>query len=172
MPKSTGPQPKNEEETRRPQRDAWTPARGLAKGSSACLLAALVLGAAWCAVARRVPEATVAYLHEDAKVTLFLVFIGALVGFVASWILFAVMHRTSHMVGGLCPLIVAAFVVLIVLAKQLVLVRQGVKLPSGLVIGWAWLEPVNVLKSNLGTWLGIVVAVHLFREGDSIVDLF
>ena len=172
MPLFDNAQSDLDKEPQRPAPGEWTPARGLLKGTIACLMAAVVPGVGWCAAAWHVPEATVVHLHEDAKVMLFLVVIGALVGFASAWILFAVMHRFSQMVGGLCPVSVVVVVILIVLAKQIVLATHGVKLPSGSVIGWSWLEPVTVLKSNLGTWMGIAAAVYLFKDGASLTELF
>ncbi len=153
-------------------RDEWTPLRGLITGSLACLVVTAIISAGWCTVAYRLPEATVCHLRDGARESMGPILGGAVVGFVSAWILFAVMHRFSHMVGGLCPYVVILMVTLIVLSKQAVLVVYGVKLPTGFVDGWEWMKPLTVLTSNLGTWIALFLAYIMFKDGESVSDMF
>ena len=150
----------------------WTPLLGTIRGTMAAGVASLVLAIGWWTLARRLPDSSVTYLHDEFWASVGPFFMTALTGLVSAWILFAVVHRVAGMVGGPCPVIVAFFVLLLALVKQLVLVEQGVHMPSGLVQGWVWLQPVTFLKSNLGVWAGLILAIAMFRKGDSFVDLF
>ena len=154
------------------RRDEWTPLRGLITGGLACLVVTAIISAGWCMVAYRLPEATVCHLRDGARESMGPILGGAVVGFVSAWILFAVMHRFSHMVGGLCPYVVILMVALIVLSKQAVLVVYGVKLPTGFVDGWEWMKPLTILTSNLGTWIALFLAYIMFKDGESVSDMF
>ena len=95
------------------------------------------------------PEATVCHLRDGARESMGPILAGAVVGFVSAWILFAVMHRFSHMVGGLCPYVVILMVTLIVLSKQAVLVVYGWNCLQ--VCRWLGMDETNNDSgSNLG----------------------
>lgn len=150
----------------------WSPRRALARGALICLIPGSILAAGMCFAAAKVPEMAVCHAHDNVQVAVIIGMGNALVGFVAAWILYFVMHRASAMVGLGCTLVVVAFVVLMLIAKQAVVAKVGVSLPNKTVIGWEWLRPVRFFTSNIGAWIGIAGAVHLFREGDSITELF
>jgi hypothetical protein len=150
----------------------WTPLLGAIRGTMACGAASVVLAGLWYVVARYLPESSVAHLRDGVQESMGPLLITGRLGFVSAWVLFAVVHRASGLVGGICPVIVAFFVIVLTLVKQLVLVKYGVKLPSGFVDGWTWMEPVRVLKANIATWLGLILAIAVFRKGESITDLF
>jgi hypothetical protein len=116
----------------------------------------------------------VAYRFEDTSVTFVMGAATALIAFVFTWILFATVHRCASMVGGLCPLIVVAAMLAIVVAKQLtVAATPGVDTLDGQwVKGAEWLAPARFFTSNFGVWIGIITGVWAFREGDSIMDIF
>jgi len=152
----------------------WTPARGLRRGTIGVVVAALVLGTLWCLLAWRRPDVVVAYKHEEAGVSIAMASAGGIVAFLLMWVLFSVMHRGSQLVGGLCPVIVVAAMLLMVFAKQAtVAATPGVDTIDGLLVsGRAWLAPGRFLTSNVGVWIGMVMGVLAFREGDSLLDFF
>lgn len=153
-------------------RPEWTPFKGLINGSIACAVAGAAIGTGWYALASSRPDITVSYLHEDVKVTLFLGVICAMCGFACAWIMFAVMHRFSQMVSPLATVAVAVFVILLAMAKQIAVAKSGFQLPETTIAGWQWLAPALFFKSNIGTWAGLAVAIWMFREGDSITEIF
>jgi len=153
---------------------AWTPARGLLRGSLLTLLVGALLGAGWCILAWRRPDIVVTYHHEEASVPFILGAAGAIGVFLLMWILFATMHRSAMMVGGFCPVIVTLVMLLMLVAKQLsVAASPGVSIIDGeLVKGAAWLMPQRMLTSNIGPLIGIVFGIYAFREGDSLLEFF
>ncbi|HRX85702.1 MAG TPA: hypothetical protein P5572_11855 [Phycisphaerae bacterium] len=152
----------------------WTPARGMRRGALAALLVGAVLGGLWCLLAWQRPDLVVGYKHEEFSVMAIMGAASALLAFLFMWLLFASVHHTAQMVGGLCPVIVVVTMLAMVVAKQLtVAATPGVDTLDGVwVKGAEWLAPGRFLVSNVGVWVGIVLGVVVFREGDSILDLF
>ncbi len=162
----------NEEPQPSRRHDEWTPLHGILSGTTACVVVSAILAAGFCTIAYYNPLATIAQVTDGVRESLGSIIIGSLVGFVMAWILFAVMHRVSQLVGGLCPVIVLVMAILIVVAKQLVLVAYGADTNHGFVQGWAWMKPATFLTSNLGIWLGLIAAIAIFKEGMSLSELF
>jgi drug/metabolite transporter (DMT)-like permease len=148
----------------------WTPLKGLTRGAAATACVGALLAWALSVVAIRRPDLAVFYKHDDAQVTFVLILLGALVGFILSWILFATMHRVSQMVGWSSTLVVIGILLAIVVVKQMVFASHGGKIPEVATQGWAWLQPAAFLKSNIGMWMGMFVGVWLMRDGDSPLD--
>ena len=173
LPPLDEPPESTDELPRRERRGVpWSPARAWLRGLLAGLVVAVVLSALLGAAARANPEAVVCHQRDDAEATAFTFVANGLGGFVVAWVLFAVVQRTAQMVGGGVTLTVVALAILVILAKQAVLAWTGVRIPYSSAQGWGWLQPLVILKSNIGAWFGIAAAVHLFREGESFADLF
>jgi hypothetical protein len=118
------------------------------------------------------PDLAVGYKHDEPSVMFATGFLTAIIAFAICWALFAVIHRRAQMCGGLCPVIVAAGVVLIIIAKQItVATTPGVDTIEGqLVAGGEWLAPARFFTSNNGAWIGVIAAILAFREGNSIFE--
>lgn len=159
-------------ETKETDPKEWTPARGLTNGMIACLIAGTIMGAGWIALSLKFPSVMVFHVRDEVKVMFVLGCVGIILGFVMSWILFTVMHRTSKMISWPCTAGVIATVLLIILARQIALAIGDAQVPELDVTGWAWLTPRRILISNVGQWIGLTGAVYLFREGESLVELF
>lgn len=150
----------------------WTPARGLTQGMIACLITGTIMATGWIALSLKFPSAMIFHVRDEVKVMIVLGFVGIIIGFVMSWILFTVMHRVSKMVSWPCTVGVIATVLLLILARQIALAIGDAQVPELDVTGWSWLTPRRILISNVGQWIGLTGAVYLFREGESLVDLF
>lgn len=163
-----------EEDDDGPAPGEWTPGRGLTRGAVAALVVGAAIGVLWCMLAWHRPDVTVVYKHEEGSVPLMMGAAMALLTFLFSWWLFAAVHHFAQMVGGLCPVIVVVALLLLVIAKQITVASTaGVDTMDGVwVKGGAWLEPARFFSSNIGAWIGIAMGVIVFREGDSILDIF
>jgi hypothetical protein len=150
----------------------WTPARGVVRGAVGVLLSAAVLGTAWCVLAWNRPDLAVGYKHEEPSVMFATGFLTAIIAFAICWALFAVMHRRAQMCGGLCPVIVAAAMLLIIIAKQITVASSSPvdTIEGQLVSGVEWLAPARFFTSNIGAWIGTIAGVYAFREGNSILE--
>ena len=47
---------------------------------------------------------------------------------------------------------------------------KGVELQSGFSKGWVWLHPQTILLRNFTAWIGIGLALLLFKDGSSLRD--
>ena len=150
----------------------WTPQRGLINGMIACLIAAAIMTAAWTALTCKAPLALIFHICEDAKVTLILGALGAIIGFVMTWILFTCMHKVSRMISRQGTIGVVIVAVASIVARQIAIASLGVTVDGLEVSGWEWLELRRIVISNVGMWLGIAAGVYLFHEGDSFVEMF
>lgn len=150
----------------------WSPARALIRGTAISIIPAAALAAVYGYAASRIPEATLFHMTDSVQASLFILLGNMLVAFAASWLLFAVMHRTSEIIGLWATVAVVALTLLIVAVKQIVVAAKGVNLPSGIISGWAVLSPWMFLKTNLGAWIGLIASIHLFHEGESITEIF
>lgn len=149
----------------------WSPAKGLVRGGAACVAVAAVMAVGAIALTRRRPDLVVFYKHDDAQVTFILILMGALVGFIATWLLFAAMHRGSQMIGLGPTLVVVGVMLALIVVKQVALAASGLRIPEVKTCGWDWLRPATFLKSNLGVWMGFFAAVWMLRDGDSPIDV-
>jgi len=152
------------------QKNDWTPASGFVKGLTCSSVTALVMAGALCIVTGIWPACTTMVWVESIISTLVLGAWNAVVGFFIACILFAVIHKYSGQVARWCNYSVVILSFLVIAAKHLVLVKVGV--PGGLhdMEGWAWMNPINVVLTNLGAWVGICIAVVMFKNGDTLRD--
>ncbi len=150
----------------------WTPQRGLINGLIASIIAATIMTVGWTALTRISPLSMIFHVCDDAQSTFILAVIGIVIGFVMTWILFICMHRVSRMVSRPCTIGVVVLVLLMILARQIAIAAFDIKIDGLDVSGWEWMGLRRIIVSNVGLWVGIGGATYLFREGESIVDMF
>jgi hypothetical protein len=134
--------------------DDWTPARGLLRGTVWTSLAGGVLGTMLCVVTYYAPPLT---LHRV---------LNFVCGFLATGLLFSVMHRAAGMVSLPGTAVVVLWAVLIFEARYVtVLTLADVPISSA-----ALFDPAGIFRVNLMAWGGMAVAVFMCRDGDSAFE--
>lgn len=150
----------------------WTSGGGVMRGSIWTLVMAAVMAAVLVLV--EWPEPGVTIIKSDDVAGVFRgysksAWLSFVIGAVVTWLLFGTMHRASGMVGICCTYVVCLSI-LIIAGKHIVFAIKGVELPSGFSKGWVWLHPQTIFLRNFTAWIGIGLALLLFKDGSSLRD--
>ncbi len=137
--------------------DRWTPGRGLAVGAAWTGSVALLLGIPGYLLERFLPLVSSHGL------------IGIATGFLVTCILFAVMHRSSGMVGGTCTAIVIGWMIVVsIVIDVLIALHMPVEL-MGTVSFLTMTHRVGLLLGNWPIWAGMAGASVLCHNGNGTI---
>jgi hypothetical protein len=141
-----------------PAEPDWTPASGLLRGAVYGLIVALGIAVLLVPVAKWAPTLL---LNAYLRVAL---------GFAVTGSLAAAVQRGAGMVGWPCTGLAVGLAVLVLVTNHVVFAICGVPTRSGLVVGWAWLDPGVLFGMNLLALVGVGSAGALCHRGSDIVD--
>lgn len=151
------PDSQEENASHRPESAEWTWIRGLGRGIFWALTASAILAGILDVLAACVPSFLLNFWVRMA------------LAFFVSWILFAVVHRTSGMAGTACSAVVVLAAAAVFLSQHFVFAAYGVPTSAGRpLIGDVWLEPPFILATNISTCLGLLIACTLCHEGGEV----
>ena len=150
----------------------WTSRGGLMRGLIWTLVVAAVMTAILVLVEWQEPGVTIIKAEEVGgayRGYSRTVFLSLVIGVVVTRFLFGTMHRASGMVG-ISGTYVVCLSILVIASKHIVFAINGVELQSGFSKGWVWLHPQTIFLRNFAAWIGIGLALLLFKDGSSLRD--
>ena len=146
-------------------------ARALRKGFICTAVIAFVLGLLMSWLCGFMPQLVIVKLHDDVQAAVVILAMNGIFGAAVAYILLAVMHRTSQMIGLPSTVIVILLSAVTMTIKHLVMAVMGVDASPDFPKGWEWMAPAFIAKANIGAWVGILLTSYFFREGESITEL-